>query len=277
MRPAARLGLLALGAAACHRPPPPAPRTVLAPTHLAPLVDPIVDLWNATEGPALRVRYDQPDRVARQVDSGTPAAVVFTGDSSWMDRLQRGGHVAPADRLAFALDELVVVLRPGAGPPLPPGGDGRQLLQRGGGRLHVPDPRQPPGAAVALLLADLPAATVVPHDDEARILASLAADERGIVRESTAHTALAPLVPAPLRGRLDLASTIEVAVLTGEAGADLAALPDFIARDPRVQSHVLALELGMPNPRRQPVGAPPPGPSAPSGPPSPAPQPVPAR
>lgn len=260
-------------------PPAPEPLTMLAPEHLAPLVDPIAQLWHSSGGPPLRIRYDSPERVARQVDSGTPATLVVTGDGSWMDRLQRGGHLLEADRCALALDELVVVDRPGRGaPPVEGGtsGEGHQRLRSLQGPVQIPWDDRPPGTAIQRLLAGSPRSSEAPPEvvelDEATLVARLPPGSAAVVRESALIGGPPDLRRYPVRGRLDLASTIEVARLT-EAPELAARFVDWVSTDPSVLAHVLALDLGMPNPRRQPAGRPPA-----VGPPGPAEaQPIPAR
>lgn len=277
-RQGAVVGLAALLVACSSAPPAADELTLLAPTHLAPLVDPIAQLWHSSGGPPLRVRYDSPERVARQVDSGTPATLVVTGDGDWMDRLQRGGHLIEADRCALALDELVVVDRPGLGaPPVEGGtsGDGHQRLRSLDSAVQVPWDDRPPGMAIRRLLAGQThpdtAQVEVTGLDEATLIARLPPGSAAVVRESALIGGPPDLRRYPVRGRLDLASTVEVARLT-DAPAPARQFMDWVSSDPTVLAHVLALDLGMPNPRRQPAGHPPGAAPAPS-----PPQPSPAR
>lgn len=258
--------------------PDDAPLVVLAPDHLAPLVEPLIELWHGQGGTPLRVRYDAPDRIARQVDSGTPSALVLTGDGAWMDRLQSGGHVRSEDRRAIALDELVVVQRPGPhgpGPEPVPGGDGHLFLEASACPVVLPRLDRPPGPAAARFVADLvrgPGARLRQTEvSEELLLQQLSPGEAAVLRESQLLSASAELQRFPVRGRLDLASTVELGALVDAPGT-ATAFTAFVAEHPSAIQHVLALELGMPNPRRQPANPPPPPPE-PVGPLRPGPRP----
>ncbi len=245
-----RVILLTIGLLGCSSSPPPAGLIALAPTHLEPVVGPLADLWFARSGEPIRIHYDSPNRIARQIDSGTPTDLFFSGDTSWMDRLRDGGHIQDGARIALGVDELVVV---GSTPGHT--GDGLQRLRASTGRVHIPNAELPPGPAAARLVADVLGADasgrVYTEEDESAVLAALAVlgpGELGIVRESLLLLEAVELAHFPLRGRMDVASTIEVAPLSGErAEAQSAAFLRFVAEEPGALSHFRALKLGMPN------------------------------
>jgi molybdate transport system substrate-binding protein len=168
---------LAFVLAGCSGPSERSP-IVLAAASLQGALDEVADEW-ARQGHARPViSYVGSQALARQVQAGAPADVVFLADKDWMDVLDRGGFLAPDSRRNVISNALVVV-RPavaGATGAVSP----RQALA--GERIAMGEPETVPAgrygkaALVSLGLWETVEPRVIPAEN---VRAALALAERG--------------------------------------------------------------------------------------------------
>jgi len=99
--------------------------------------------------------YAGSNQLARQIEQGAPADLVFTADEEWMDYLAARQLLRPHSRRSLLGNSLVLV---------GPAGTGRQIaINRtlnlagllGGGRLAMPDPSVPAGRYARAALENL--------------------------------------------------------------------------------------------------------------------------
>lgn len=165
--------------ASCSQPRDRAP-IVLAAASLQGALDDVADDW-AREGHVRPViSYAGSQALARQVEAGAPADIVFLADEEWMNRLDQAGMVAPDSRRDVISNAMVVVRSAGASDE--PGTSLASALA--GERVAMGEPNTVPAgrygkaALISLGLWDAVQPRVVPAEN---VRAALALAERGEV------------------------------------------------------------------------------------------------
>lgn len=172
-------GPFALLLGSCAQPQDEAP-AVLAAASLQGALDEVADEW-AREGHVRPViSYAGSQALARQVEAGAPADLVFLADAAWMDALGQGGLLAPDSR-RDVISNAMVVVRPAGQRPM----EELSLRQAlAGERIAMGEPETVPAgrygkaALVSLGLWELVQPRVIPAEN---VRAALALAERGEV------------------------------------------------------------------------------------------------
>ena len=124
---------------------PVAPVTVFAAASLTDALGEIATAYERTSGQSVRLSFAASGAVARQVQAGAPADVVFLADPAWMDRLETAGILAPGSRVDLLRNHLVVIAPVG----LDTGADPFIWLAETNGRLAIGDPESVPAGSYA--------------------------------------------------------------------------------------------------------------------------------
>lgn len=209
--------LFALLIGSCAQPAERGP-VVVAAASLQGALDEVADEW-ARQGHARPViSYAGSQALARQVEAGAPADVVFLADHDWMDRLASGGFLAPGSRRDVIANRLVIVQ-----PVESPGVERVRLATvLASGRIAMGEPETVPAgrhgkeALQSENLWDEIAGRVVPAEN---VRAALALAERGEVGAAVVYAS-------------DAAASTEVRVA--------AVLPEFSHRPIRYPAALLA-------------------------------------
>lgn len=105
---------IVLALAGCGRPGPPNEDlrlVALAASSLADVMPELARAWAAQTGRGtVTFTFEGSSKLARQVEAGAPADLVFLADVHTMDRLERDGLLAPGSRRDLAGNGLVVVV-----------------------------------------------------------------------------------------------------------------------------------------------------------------------
>jgi len=117
--------------------------TVFAAASLKEALDAAVKPFEK-RGHRVVVAYAGSNVLARQIESGAPAAVFISADAAWVDELEKGGFVHPGTRRNLLANDLVLVAPAGSKVQLrlAPGVDVAKAL--GEGRLAIANPQAVP-------------------------------------------------------------------------------------------------------------------------------------
>ena len=122
---------------------------VFAAASTANAIDAIGTAFAASGGGRIRASYGSSGALARQIESGAPAAVFLSADERWMNDLARQGLIAAGTRRDL-LGNALVLIAPAASPvkaKIAPGFPLAALL--GGGRLAMGEPGSVPAGIYA--------------------------------------------------------------------------------------------------------------------------------
>lgn len=193
------LALMLAGAISSCSPPPERGPVVLAASSLQGALDTVADHWTDQGRAPPVLSYAGSQVLARQVESGAPADIVFLADARWMDELGRGALIVPESRRDIAANRMVVVRRePPARSGLPAALAGERIAM--GEPDTVPAGRYAKAALDHLGLWPALAARVVPTDS---VRAALALAERGEVDAAVVYAS-----DARLSGKVAVAAVI---------------------------------------------------------------------
>lgn len=119
--------------------------TVFAAASLTNAMEDLGKLYGERTGETVRFSFAASSALARQVESGAPAAIFVSADEAWMDYLAERNLIVPATRISLIGNQLVLIA-PTASPitavELIPGVDLASLI--GDGRLATGDPDHVP-------------------------------------------------------------------------------------------------------------------------------------
>ena len=120
--------------------------TVFAAASLANAAEDIGKLYRQKTGAPVRFSFAASSTLAKQIESGAPAALFASADEQWMDYLAQRNLIIPASRRALLGNRLVLVV-PASNPvtvELKPGFDLAQFLgkERTRDRRSGPRPRR---------------------------------------------------------------------------------------------------------------------------------------
>jgi molybdate transport system substrate-binding protein len=94
----------------------PQPITVLAASSLTESLQAAGSAWSAKGHPAVSFSFDASSRLAKQIESGSPADAFFSADEDWMNELATKGLIDASTRADLVGNALVVAVP--AGNPL---------------------------------------------------------------------------------------------------------------------------------------------------------------
>ena len=122
---------------------------VLAAASAAHVVDAVIDAFDAGPDGRVSASYAGTSALARQIESGAPAAIFLAANAAWMDHVEAQGLTLPGSRQVLARNRLVFVTgRPDLAPFEPSASlDLEALLD--GGRLAVGNPDHVPAGIYA--------------------------------------------------------------------------------------------------------------------------------
>lgn len=110
--------MLILAIAACDSPEPePVALTALAAASLTDALPAVAEAWKARGGVDVTFSFDGSSKLARQIEAGAPADLLFSADEDTMDELERQGLLAPGTRRDLVGNTLVLVVPTGRAAP----------------------------------------------------------------------------------------------------------------------------------------------------------------
>lgn len=83
--------------------------TVFAAASLKEALDAVVKPFEKTSGQRVVASYAGSNVLARQVESGAPAAVFISADADWVDMLEARGRIVPGSRRDLLANDLVLI------------------------------------------------------------------------------------------------------------------------------------------------------------------------
>ena len=142
------LALLPIGLSVAHAEPAEAP-LVFAAASMTDAMTEIADAFAAATGIRVRLSFAASSALARQIQSGAPAAIFVSANRAWMDHVEAAGLIEPASRADVAGNRLALIAPRGSELQLEftPGLDLARHL--GDGRLAVGDPDHVPAGLYA--------------------------------------------------------------------------------------------------------------------------------
>lgn len=234
--------LLALSLAACTSEQPRGP-VVLAASSLQDALTAAADAWAAQGHARPTLSFAGSPVLARQVESGAPADIVFLADERWMDDLDAKGLLAQGTRRALFGNRLVLVAPVPDNQPVSTQDFASLVHNLGDQRLAMADPDTVPAgrygkaALVSLGLWDAVKAKIAPTEN---VRAALALVERGeaplgLVYDSdlfaSSRVRLAAALPASAQPPIQY----PVAILAGSKNHDTHAFLDFLSSSQAAQ------------------------------------------
>ncbi|MDB5591576.1 molybdate ABC transporter substrate-binding protein [Enterovirga sp.] len=87
----------------------PAGPVVFAAASLKTALDEIAAEWATSGRPAPRISYAASNTLAKQIEAGAPADLVFTADLDWMDYLEGKALIRPGTRVSLLGNAIVVI------------------------------------------------------------------------------------------------------------------------------------------------------------------------
>ncbi len=110
---------------------------VFAASSLQTALDRVAADWQAEGGAPVVISYGASSALARQIEAGAPADIVFSASEEWMERLDDAGLLRAGTRTDL-LGNALVLIRPGPGDDLGEIGPGFDLATMlAGGRLAI--------------------------------------------------------------------------------------------------------------------------------------------
>lgn len=230
------LGILLCAACAGEQPRGP---VVLAASSLQPALQQVADAWTAQGHPPPVIAFAGTPALARQVQGGAPADIVFFADELWMDALEGQDQLSPGSRRAL-LGNTLVLVTPSSDKRFRISADPRAaLIALGDGRLAMADPDSVPAgrygeaALRSMGVWELVEGKVVPTEN---VRASLALVERGeaamgLVYASDAAATSSALHSLPLPTAAQPPIRYPAALLAGSRHSDARAFLDFLASE----------------------------------------------
>lgn len=82
---------------------------VFAAASLKNALDAIVDDYSKATGETVTVSYAGSSALAKQIEAGAPADIVFSADLDWMDHLARSNAIAASSRVTLLGNDIVLI------------------------------------------------------------------------------------------------------------------------------------------------------------------------
>ncbi len=113
--------------------------TICAASSLTDALKEVGAAYQSLSGDKLTFNFAASSVLARQIEEGAPADIFFSADDAQMDRLEKGGHIAPGSRHELLSNTLVIIAPAESTLSLHAAADLRQVQ-----RIAVGDPKLVP-------------------------------------------------------------------------------------------------------------------------------------